>query len=111
MGGTPWTLPCSSLGGGGCGSPGGGSPGVPVPLDVYRGLWIVYRGFWMSMARISSVSVSGPGGQVCGSSHSLLHICMEKPCIHKHAHSQTHRCLDSGVNKYKKGFMLSHIYH
>ncbi|MED6247055.1 hypothetical protein ATANTOWER_028936 [Ataeniobius toweri] len=55
-------------------------------------------GLWMSVAGISSVSVPGPGGQVCGSSHSLLHIFMEKPCIYKHP--QTHRCLDSGVNRY-----------
>ncbi|MED6240267.1 hypothetical protein ATANTOWER_018464 [Ataeniobius toweri] len=31
---------------------------------------------------LSPMSVSGPGGQVCGSSHSLLHICMEKLYIH-----------------------------
>ncbi|MEQ2309498.1 hypothetical protein AMECASPLE_039389 [Ameca splendens] len=39
-------------------------------------------------------------GQVFGSSHSLLHIFMEKPCIHKNTHTQTHRSLDSGVNRY-----------
>ncbi|MED6275538.1 hypothetical protein CHARACLAT_027507 [Characodon lateralis] len=44
-------------------------------------------GLWMSVARISCVSVSVSGGQICGSSHSLLHIFMEKPCIHKRAHT------------------------
>ncbi|MEQ2311107.1 hypothetical protein AMECASPLE_016290 [Ameca splendens] len=53
----------------------------------------------MSLAQISSMSVSGPGGQVYGSSHLLLHIILEKPCIHKWAHTQTHRCLDSDVNR------------
>ncbi|MEQ2311871.1 hypothetical protein AMECASPLE_025070 [Ameca splendens] len=38
--------------------------------------------------------------QVCGSSHSLLHISMERPYIHKLAHTYTHRCLDSGVHRY-----------
>ncbi|MED6260645.1 hypothetical protein ATANTOWER_025146 [Ataeniobius toweri] len=100
LGGSPGTLPCSSLGGvavvpalvldgcrwglwarrcsslgllhcgcwvvplglspallwGGCSSPGVGSPGVPV----------LCGGLWMSMARISSLSVPGPGGQVFG---------------------------------------------
>ncbi|MED6256596.1 hypothetical protein ATANTOWER_030060 [Ataeniobius toweri] len=54
----------------------------------------------------------GSRGQVCGSSHSLLHIFMEKPCIHKRAHTQTHRCLDSGVNRYTNlCSILSRIYH
>ncbi|MEQ2265448.1 hypothetical protein XENORESO_007264 [Xenotaenia resolanae] len=39
----------------------------------------------LSVAQISSVSVSGPGAQVHGSSHSLLYIFMEKPYLHKHA--------------------------
>ncbi|MED6291087.1 hypothetical protein CHARACLAT_020011 [Characodon lateralis] len=39
------------------------------------------------------------GGQVYGSSHSLLHIFMEKLHIHKHAHNYTHRSLDSGFNR------------
>ncbi|MEQ2297891.1 hypothetical protein AMECASPLE_039424 [Ameca splendens] len=34
----------------------------------------------------------GTMGQVCGSSHSLLHIFVEKPCIQKHVHTHTHRC-------------------
>ncbi|MEQ2225222.1 hypothetical protein ILYODFUR_015308 [Ilyodon furcidens] len=38
-------------------------------------------GLLMSMAWISSVSVPVPGGQVCGFSHSLLHIFMEKPAL------------------------------
>ncbi|MEQ2285801.1 hypothetical protein AMECASPLE_035643 [Ameca splendens] len=80
LGGSPGTLPCSSLGG----------------LQWSR-RWFSWDsralgGLWMSVAQISSVSVSVPGGQVCGSSHSLLHIFMEKPCIHKRAHTQTHRC-------------------
>ncbi|MEQ2273469.1 hypothetical protein XENORESO_004492 [Xenotaenia resolanae] len=63
------------------------SGGVVVVLAV------VLPGFpcswvpWMSVAQISSISVSGPGGWVCGPSHSLLHIFMEKPYIHKCAHT------------------------
>ncbi|MEQ2225066.1 hypothetical protein ILYODFUR_013645 [Ilyodon furcidens] len=62
-----WVVPLglsSAILWGSCGSPGGGPSWVPV--------------FWgsllMSVAQISSVSVSGPGGQVCGSTYSLLHI-------------------------------------
>ncbi|MEQ2255501.1 hypothetical protein ILYODFUR_014517 [Ilyodon furcidens] len=62
---------------GGCGSPGGGPAGVPMLWGALGCLWL----------RISSVSVSGPGGQVCGSSYSLLHIFIEKPYIHKRAHT------------------------
>ncbi|MEQ2225363.1 hypothetical protein ILYODFUR_016647 [Ilyodon furcidens] len=54
----------------------------------------------MSVARISSIFVQGPGEQVCGSSHSLLHIFIEKPCMHMRVHTQIHRCLDAGVNRY-----------
>ncbi|MEQ2223082.1 hypothetical protein ILYODFUR_033161 [Ilyodon furcidens] len=56
-----------------------------------------FRCLWLGSPQ---VSVPGPGGQVCGSSHSLLHIFMEKPYIHKHTHTQSHKCLDSGVNRY-----------
>ncbi|MEQ2229308.1 hypothetical protein ILYODFUR_017552 [Ilyodon furcidens] len=90
------------------------APGVLVVLSI-RGwvLWCVLAnsrwllaGAWspgpvlMSVVRISSISVPGPGGQVCGSSHSLLYIFMEKPCKYKHAHTQTHKCLDSGDKRY-----------
>ncbi|MEQ2225436.1 hypothetical protein ILYODFUR_017390 [Ilyodon furcidens] len=34
----------------------------------------------------------GTMGQACGSSHSLLHIFVEKPCIQKRVHTHTHRC-------------------
>ncbi|MED6246887.1 hypothetical protein ATANTOWER_025573 [Ataeniobius toweri] len=61
---------------------------------------LVFSGWGLSVAHISSLSVLGPGWLVCGSSHLLLHIFMEKPCIHKRAHTQTHSCLDSGVNRY-----------
>ncbi|MEQ2300136.1 hypothetical protein AMECASPLE_022270 [Ameca splendens] len=54
----------------GCGSPGGGLSGFPCSGVL-----------WMVVAQISSVPVSGPGGQVCGSSHSLLHILIEKPIL------------------------------
>ncbi|MEQ2302504.1 hypothetical protein AMECASPLE_007429 [Ameca splendens] len=68
---------------GGYSSPGGGSPEVPVlwgPLDVCG----------LDLLRICP----GSRRRVCGSSHSLLHIFMEKPCMYKRAHTQTHRCLD-----------------
>ncbi|MED6235218.1 hypothetical protein ATANTOWER_020111 [Ataeniobius toweri] len=87
LGGSPGTLPCSSV-------------GVAVVLGWSSWGSCALGGLWMSVARICFVSVSGPGGQVCGSSHSLLHIFMEKPCMHKRAHTQTHRCLDLGVNRY-----------
>ncbi|MEQ2282265.1 hypothetical protein AMECASPLE_038729 [Ameca splendens] len=51
-------------------------------------------GLWMSVTLISSISVLGTRGQVCGSSHPLLHIFMEKPYMHKHTHTYTHRCLN-----------------
>ncbi|MEQ2237395.1 hypothetical protein ILYODFUR_022665 [Ilyodon furcidens] len=38
LGGSPGTLPCSALGG--CGSPGGGSPGVPVLWGAFECLWL-----------------------------------------------------------------------
>ncbi|MEQ2229829.1 hypothetical protein ILYODFUR_022872 [Ilyodon furcidens] len=71
-----------------------------VPAVVLLG-FLSYGGafgcLWLGSSRyLSRVQ----GGQVCGSSHSLLHIFMEKPCIHKRAYIQTHRCLDSGVNRY-----------
>ncbi|MED6243891.1 hypothetical protein ATANTOWER_029376 [Ataeniobius toweri] len=56
---------------------------VIVPAVVHTGFTCL-GGLWMSVARIS----------VCGSSHILLHY------IHKCAHTYTHRCLDSGVNRY-----------
>ncbi|MED6246888.1 hypothetical protein ATANTOWER_025578 [Ataeniobius toweri] len=34
----------------------------------------------------------GTMGQACGSSHSLLHIFVEKPCIQERVHTHTHRC-------------------
>ncbi|MEQ2227828.1 hypothetical protein ILYODFUR_002383 [Ilyodon furcidens] len=74
------------------------SGGVTVVLAVVLLGFLCFGGLWMSVARISSVS--GPGGRVCGFSHSLLHIFMEKPYMHMRAHTQTHRCLDSGVNRY-----------
>ncbi|MEQ2314639.1 hypothetical protein AMECASPLE_014224 [Ameca splendens] len=58
---------------GSCGGPGSGPLRVPC------------SGGPLSVAQISSVSVSGPGAQVHGSSHSRLHIFMEKPYLHKHA--------------------------
>ncbi|MED6231583.1 hypothetical protein ATANTOWER_031141 [Ataeniobius toweri] len=86
LGDSPGTLPCSSL------------------LGESR-RWLSWGscalgGFWMFMAQIFSVPVPGPGGQVCGSSHSLLYIFIDKPCIHKCAYTQIPRCLDSGVNRY-----------
>ncbi|MEQ2315567.1 hypothetical protein AMECASPLE_023764 [Ameca splendens] len=97
LGGSPGTVPCSSLGG----------------LWLSR-LWFsrgscALGGLWMSIARISFVSLPGPGGQVCGSSHSLLHIFIEKPCVHKCTHTQTHRCLDSGVNRYTNIYTELHL--
>ncbi|MED6262406.1 hypothetical protein ATANTOWER_019023 [Ataeniobius toweri] len=38
LGGSPGTLPCSSLGG--CSSPGSGSPGVPVLWGSFGCLWL-----------------------------------------------------------------------
>ncbi|MEQ2285835.1 hypothetical protein AMECASPLE_036020 [Ameca splendens] len=60
----------------------GGSPWTVVllgPLDTGC--------LWRSVVPISSVSASGPGWQVCGSSHPLLIILMEKPYLHKRAHT------------------------
>ncbi|MEQ2254018.1 hypothetical protein ILYODFUR_038588 [Ilyodon furcidens] len=79
-----WVVPLglsTALLWGGGGSPGGGSSGVPElwgPLDVCGSDLLSVR--------------PGTMGQVCGSSHSLLHIFVEKPCIQKRVHTYTHRC-------------------
>ncbi|MEQ2312486.1 hypothetical protein AMECASPLE_031527 [Ameca splendens] len=87
LGGSPGAFHCSSLGG--------------LRLSWRRSFWDsrALGGLCMSVAHISSLSVLGPGGQVCGSSHSLLHIFKEEPYIHKCSHTYTLRCLDSGVNR------------
>ncbi|MED6252826.1 hypothetical protein ATANTOWER_017651 [Ataeniobius toweri] len=87
----------------------GGSPGI-LPSSSGGGVKVVpavdLPGFLCSGGPLdvcgSDLLCICPGsrGRVCGSLHSLLHIFMEKPCMHKRAHTQTHRCLDSGVNRY-----------
>ncbi|MED6277558.1 hypothetical protein CHARACLAT_014672 [Characodon lateralis] len=49
-----------------------------VPVVVLLG-FLRSRESLMSVAQISSMSVSGPMGQVCVMSHSLLNIFLEKP--------------------------------
>ncbi|MED6290834.1 hypothetical protein CHARACLAT_017489 [Characodon lateralis] len=91
-----------------------------------RDLGLLHCGCWVVPLRLSSVLLwggdsspsNGPHGvpvlwgafgclllrcplclsQVCGSSHLLLHIFIEEPYILKRTY--THRCLDSGVNRY-----------
>ncbi|MEQ2157428.1 hypothetical protein GOODEAATRI_001800 [Goodea atripinnis] len=75
--------------------------GVVCPL--VSGLW-VHRspgcGPSGPVVPLSSVSVSGPRGWVCGYSHPVLNMLMKKPYIHKRGHTYTHRCLDSSVYRY-----------
>ncbi|MEQ2223113.1 hypothetical protein ILYODFUR_033461 [Ilyodon furcidens] len=72
-----------------CGSPGGGPPGIPVLWGAFGCLWL------RSPLCLSWVQ----GGQVCGSSHSLLQIILEKPYKHKRSHTYIHRCSYSCVNR------------
>ncbi|MEQ2230304.1 hypothetical protein ILYODFUR_027850 [Ilyodon furcidens] len=81
-----WARCCSSLGLQPCGC-------WVVPLGL-----CCCSGGPLDVSQISSVSVSGPGGRSV--SHSLLHIFMEKPYIHNCTDTYTHRCLDSGINRY-----------
>ncbi|MEQ2288820.1 hypothetical protein AMECASPLE_026638 [Ameca splendens] len=88
LGGFPGTLPCSSLEEVAV-VPGDGSPGFPV-------LWGAFGCLWLGSPLYQS-QVQG-GRSVAP--HTLLHIFKEKLCIRKHAHTQTHRYLDLGVNAY-----------
>ncbi|MEQ2173060.1 hypothetical protein GOODEAATRI_027771 [Goodea atripinnis] len=51
----------------------------------------------------------GPGGQVCGSSHSLWHIFMEKPYKHKRAHTYTHRCWIQVLTETQMFYIAPHL--
>ncbi|MED6276092.1 hypothetical protein CHARACLAT_033547 [Characodon lateralis] len=85
----------------GCGV--GGVPGLWHAVVAY----LLHCGCWVVPVGLSSALLWG--SQVCCSSHMLLHIFMENPYIHKRAH--THRCLDSGVNKYTDVLNCYHQIH
>ncbi|MEQ2187335.1 hypothetical protein GOODEAATRI_003670 [Goodea atripinnis] len=68
------------------------SGGVAVVPPVVL-LGFLYFGGPLDVCGSDLLSVRpGTMGQVCGSSHSLLHIFVEKPCIQKRVHTHTHRC-------------------
>ncbi|MED6287490.1 hypothetical protein CHARACLAT_016914 [Characodon lateralis] len=76
-------------GGGRC-SPGGGPSRVPVLWGAFGCLW------FRSSPCLSWVQ----GGRSVALHTRCCIFLMEKPYIDKHAHTYTHRCLDSGVNRY-----------
>ncbi|MEQ2235095.1 hypothetical protein ILYODFUR_038137 [Ilyodon furcidens] len=87
-----------------------GSPGALLCSSLGRLRWSRQWSSWgshllggllMSVAQISAMSVSGLGGQICGSSHSLLHTFMEKAYIYTSTLTHTPMgVLDLGVNRY-----------
>ncbi|MEQ2253993.1 hypothetical protein ILYODFUR_038334 [Ilyodon furcidens] len=74
----------------GCNSPGGGPPGVPV-------FWWAFGCLWLRSPQCLS---RAHGGRSVAPFTRYCIFLMEKLFIHKLAHTYTHRCLDSGVNRY-----------